>query len=134
MAGLAENLKAQDGYYLDGGIVPQNTTLNSSSIRTELGGINGAQEVYVVAATDIVLADTKTIAINIEDSADDSTFVFLAEAYAATASGETTIDAGTEIGRVILPTNARTFTRVAVTTTDATATGTVDSYLRYIAR
>ena len=134
MAGLGENLKADNGYYLEGATIPKNTTLNSASIRTENGAINGAQAIYVEAKTDIVISDTKVLTVNIEDSADDTTFAKLAEVYTVTASGATTITAGTIIANFILPDNAKTFTRVSITTNDASVVGTGDAYLQYKAR
>jgi flagellar basal body rod protein FlgG len=135
MAGINENLKAADSYYLDGVTVPQNTTTLGAAVRTEVAAIQGAQAVKVDVDTDIVITDTKIVTISVEHGDTESgSFSTLATIYTVTASGETTIDAGEEIANFVLPDNTKAWTRLNITTDDTGVVGAVTGFIHYLPR
>jgi hypothetical protein len=131
--GLGYELIDESAIYHKGVATPQNTTANGSVVRSGAGGQNGACEVVLTPATAIGLADTKTLTITVQDSADGTSFATV-DSFVRTASGATTLPAGTPVWKFVLPETIREYTRVQIATTDAAATGTVDVFLKYLAR
>jgi len=128
-------LRASDGYYATGQTVPQNTSAFGDEGSLFTGNAQGAMAISIFAKTDVVLADTKVLTLNIYDSADNSTFALFAKCTSVTADGETTYSAGDQIGDdYVLPPSANEWTKAQLVTDDAAVTGTVDVFLHYLPR
>lgn len=125
-------VRAVDSYLADGVTMPNNTTLNGTGVKSE--NSNGAIEVIAYAKTDIALADTTTLTIKVQDSADDVTYADLDTLYTKTASGAETIDAGTILGRYVLAPDDDIYVRSSITTDDTQESGTIDVFLHYLSR
>lgn len=130
---ISEELKAYGDYLFNGATVPQNTTLTGESAM--VGGTQAELEVVAVVNTSIALADTKSITLKLTASdTEGGSYADLVTLYTATASGATTISAGTELGRYVVKPSDPLFAKAVVSTTDATATGKIDVYVRRVCR
>jgi len=114
--------------------LPQNTNADGNGGAFNLAGTNGSIEVVAVVNSEISLADTKVLTVKLKDSSDGTTYADMQTIYTKTASGATTIAADTELGRFIIPTNAKPHIKANIVTTDAAATGKIDIFQNYIAR
>lgn len=131
---ISEELKAAPDYLFDGATVPQNTSLSGNE--TQVGGTQAELEIVaVVGDTAIGLADTTTLTLKVQGaSAVGGSYADVQQLYTVTASGATVVAAGTELGRYVWKPSDPMFAKPVVTTTDAAATGTIDVYIRRVAR
>jgi hypothetical protein len=130
---ISEELKAYSDYLLNGETVPQNTTTTGDAV--QVGGTQAELEVVAVAATDIGLADTKVLTLKLTGAdTSDGSFTDLVTLNTTTASGATTITAGTELGRYVVKPSDDLYAKAVIITDDAAATGSVDVYLRRVCR
>lgn len=131
---ISEDIKSAQDYLFEDTTVPANTTTTGSA--NLVGGTNGALEVKVIAKTALAIADTKVITVKLTGSAtENGTFTDVATLYTLTASGGNgAITAGTELGGYIPTNDDPLWLKAVITTDDATATGTVDCYIKHLAR
>lgn len=132
---LGDILRNYEEQFFDDTTVPQNTTLASSYVLC-LGKTNDSIEVFVeVGETDIALADTTSLTVQLfEADTEGGAQTLLATIYTITASGATTLDAGTELARYAIATDRKRWITAKVITTDAAATGTINVFPVYIPR
>ena len=130
---ISEPLKAYPDYFLDGVDVPNNTTTTSGAV--QVGGTQGELMVQAVAASNISIANTKTLVLKVQtsDSA-NSGFADKQTLYSATASGTLTIDAGTVLGEYIFTPSDKMYAKVTCASTDSASIGSVDAYLTRVCR
>jgi hypothetical protein len=131
---ISEELKAFPDYMFNNAAVPKNTTLTGDA--QQVGGTQGELElVAVIGDANVVITDTKifTVSLTGAETADGS-FTALATLFTVTASGATTLAAGTELGRYIVKPSDPMFAKAVATTNDAAATGTVTVYIRRVVR
>ena len=131
---ISEELKAAPDYLFNNATVPQNTSLAGNE--TQVGGTQAELEIVaVVGDTDIDLADTKVLTLKVQGaSAVGGSYADVQQLYTVTASGATTVAAGTELGRYVWKPSDPMFAKPVITTDDAAATGTVDVYIRRVCR
>lgn len=128
---ISEEIKSAQDYILDGVTVPKNTSTTSSA--KLVGGTNGQIELVVNARTAIALADTKVLTVALTGSdTEGGSYTALRTLYTKTASGATTIAAGTELARYVFNSIDPLYVKAVVTTTDAAATGTIEAYPRQL--
>ena len=128
------NLKVYGDYLAKEQALPQNTSANGNGNEVRLGGTMGGIEIVLECIALITLADTKVLTIKLRDSADGTTYADLETVYTVTASGETTVAAGTIMARFILPTDCNDYIMATLTSTDAALTGSVSIYPTYLPR
>lgn len=129
MAGIDEKLINENALYYEGETVPQNTTISSAALKTGECGQLGATRIIFRAATDIAIADTKTLTLVVQESADGSTGWSTIRTVPFLSSGATTYTAGNEFAQYVLDETVLEYTRVQITTDDAAATGTIDAFV-----
>ncbi len=116
--------------------LPQNTSADGNGGSFDLGNTQGSLEVVAEVgslATD--LTDAKVLSIKLHDSADNSSFAELATVYTLTAgSGSGVKAAGTALGKLIVPSNARRYVKAVITTDDADVAGKLNVFFTYIPR
>jgi hypothetical protein len=134
MAGLGQDLKINKEQYFINEALPQNTSKNSQAISTGTKGALGSFCVKAVVEDEVALADTKTLSITLQDSADGENFADVVTLYEMTADGAETIEAGQVLCEYVMAPAIRRWTRVAVVTDDAAATGSISAYPRYMPR
>ena len=134
MAGLGQDLKINKEQYFQAEALPQNTSSNSQAISTGTKGALGSFCVKAVVADEISLADTKTLQIILQDSADGENFADVETLYEMTADGAATIVAGQVLCEYVMAPTIRRWTRIAVVTDDAAAAGSISAYPRYMPR
>jgi hypothetical protein len=128
-------LRADDSYLTKNHAIPNNTSEdgNGGSF-AGLAGTMGGVEIIVEVETQVALADTKVLSVKLQDSANDSSFADLATIYTKTASGATTLAAGTILARYIVPTSARKYLKAVITSTDTQQSGKLNVFLNYLPR
>lgn len=115
--------------------LPQNASADGNGGAFDFAGTNGAIEIVVkVGATAIGLADTKVLIVKLQHADGDDAMADLATIYSKTASGATTLAAGTELARYVLPSTVKDRVKAVLTTTDAAATGKITVSPVYLAR
>jgi hypothetical protein len=131
---ISEELKSAQDYLFENVTVPANTTTTGSAHL--VGGAQAELEIVaVVGATNIVITDTKAFSVSLTGSdTEGGSFTALETIYAATASGATTLTAGTELGRYVVKPSDPLWAKAVATTNDAAVVGTVDVYIRRICR
>lgn len=135
MAGLGEDIKVYGENYADATALPKNTTSYTDSREFGAGGQNGSINCKGVVNEKIVIADTKTLTIKLQESDDDESFDDVVTVHSITASGEAySVPVGTVLFNEVLPTDIKKHTRFSLTTTDAAAAGKVDIYPQYLPR
>jgi hypothetical protein len=130
-------LKAGDCYYAEAQTVPQNDSADGNGGALELSGTNAGIEIVAVVTTALAIADTKVFSIVLHESSDNAVaddYAAIQTLYTVTADGATAVVAGTELGRFLLPTDTEKYTKVVLTSDDATMTGAVSVYARYVGR
>lgn len=132
---LGGEIKFADDYLAKAQAVPQNTSADGNGgVFENLGQVQGSLEVVVKVNTGIVITDTKIVTVKLQDSADNSSFADFETLYTKTASGATTVAAGTELKRFIIPKTMKRYSKAVLVSNDAGVTGKVDIYLNYIPR
>lgn len=131
---ISQNLKSAHDYLFKDTTVPANTTTTGTA--NLIGGTNGALELLVVAKTALTIADTKTITVKLTGSATQGgAFIAVDTVYTLTAAGGNgAITAGTVLGTYIVTPEDPLWIKAVATTDDATATGTLDVYIKHLAR
>lgn len=129
---ISNDLRAYGDYLLNGVTVPQNTTTTGSACL--VGGARAQLELVAIVNSTISLADTKVLTVNLTASATEGgSFTALTTLYTKTASGATTLAAGTELGRYVVKPSDLLWAKGVLVTTDSAATGKIDLYVRKIA-
>lgn len=132
---ISQELKAAHDYMFDNATIPQNTTLTGDA--QLVGGTQAELElVAVVGATAFAVADTKVITVKLTGSATEGgSFADVDTLFSLTAAaGSGAIAAGTELGRYVVSPTDPLWGKAVIITDDAAATGTIDFYIRRIAR
>lgn len=127
-------LKVHGEYLAKEQALPKNASADGNGEEQNYSGSLGSVEILAEAATDIALADTKTLAVSLEHADKGGVFTDLGRVCSATASGATTIKAGTVLGRFIPPTDTKARTKAVITTDDASVAGAISVYPHYLAR
>ena len=130
---LSVPLKEALGYYNEGTTIPANTNTDGAT-NLESGKTNGQLEIVLAAATEIAVADTKTVTLSYSSSvAVAGTFVTHGTTLVL-MTADTTYAVGEVIASIIIPNDVQVleFTKVNVATDDAGATGTYNVFLRRV--
>lgn len=129
---ISEDLKSAQDYLFKDTTVPVDTT--TAGTANLVGGTNGQLEIIAIAKTDITIADTKSITVKLAGSdTEGGSFTDYANLYALTASGGNgAITAGTVLGSYIVTSENPLWAKAVVVTDDATATGTLDVYIKQL--
>ena len=116
--------------------VPQNTSADGNGGSFDLGNTQGSLEVVAeVGSVGTDLSDTKVLTIKLQDSADNSSFADLATVYTITAAaGSGTKAAGTQLGKLLIPSPARRYVKAVITTDEADVAGKLNVFLTYLPR
>lgn len=115
----------------DGFTMPNNTSNTTTAF--PFGNTLHGLELVGTVDTAISLADTTTLtfAVLTSDSS-TGTFTVADTVYTTTASGATTIAAGTELFRYVADSEQETWYQVRVTTTDTQQSGTFTVYINSV--
>lgn len=127
-------LKVHGEYLAKEQALPQNASADGNGEEQNFSGSLGSVEVLVEAATDISLADAKTLSVTLQHADKGGVFADLGQVCSATASGATTIKAGAILGRFIPPTDTRVRAKAVIATDDVSAAGSISVYPHYLAR
>ncbi|HEU6435861.1 MAG TPA: hypothetical protein VE028_00220 [Nitratidesulfovibrio sp.] len=126
-------LRASDQYFGKGVTLPANATAACPNVLV-VGAHGGSLALEVEAANGVNLAAGKKVIVTLQDSADGTTFATLQPVMSSTfASALAGAGKGTTLMSIVLP-DCRKYLKVQIGTDDATAVGTVDAFLRYLAR
>lgn len=118
---------AADSRIFDGEALPKNASKDSDIFKVGSGGQNGSVCLYVTAGSQITLAATKKITVEVKTSDDESSWTTLfKKEFDAAPSGEM-LD-------YIFPPSTRRSCKLSIATDDADAAGEVNAYLRYMPR
>lgn len=113
--------------------LPQNTTWTGTAVK--LAGTLGGIEVVARAHTALNVADTKTVTIKLRHAGSDLVYSDLVTLYTHTAAaGSGAKPKNTELGRFVLPSDAKVNVLATIVTDDAAATGQVDIIPTYLPR
>ena len=131
---ISEELKSYQDYMFNNITVPANTTTTGDA--QQVGGTQAELEIVaVVGDTDVVITDTKVFTVSLTGSAtSDGSFTALETLYTVTASGETTLTAGTELGRYIVKPSDPMFAKAVAVSDDTGIVGTLEVYIRRVCR
>ena len=131
---ISDELKSAQDYLFNDATVTANATLTGDA--NLVGGAQAALEIVVnVGSTAIALADTKVLTISLTGSdTETGTFTALQTLYTKTASGATTLAAGTELARYVVKPSDPLYIKAVAVNNDSTLTGKIEAYIRYIAR
>lgn len=111
--------------------VPANTTAAASNGPRLLGKVQNKLDIIVRVYTDVVISDTKVFSVKLQTSSDNGVadaYADLATIYTVTASGETTLAAGTELARYAISTDKELWFKAVMISDDAAITGAVNIY------
>jgi len=131
---IGEDLKGGHDYMLeDTTAVANDTTTGDAQL---VGGAQGELEIVVmVGDTDIVITDTKAFSVSLTESATEGgSFTALTTLYSVTASGETTLTAGTELGSFIIRPSDLLWAKAVTVNNDTGIVGNLTVYIRRVAR
>lgn len=128
------DLKFYGQYLAKAQSLPQNDSADGNGGEFHLAELQGGIEIVVKVNSAITLADTKVLSVKLQHKASGGSYADLATIYSKTASGATTLAAGTVLARYILPTDTADLLKAILTTTDASAAGKLDVYPRLLAR
>lgn len=129
------SLKVHGQYLAEEQSLPQNASADGNGAVLDLRGTMGAMEIAVEVALAVSVADTKNLTIKLQHKDDGGSYADLGTVFSVTAAGAAfTAAAGTVLGRLVLPTNAKKNLKAVLTTTDAAASGKVSVYPHYLAR
>ena len=131
---ISEELKSAQDYLFNDATVTANATLTGDA--NLVGGAQAALEIVVnVGSTAIALANTKVLTISLTGSdTETGTFTALQTLYTKTASGATTLAAGTELARYVIKPSDPLYVKAVAVNNDSALTGKIEAYIRYIAR
>ena len=131
---ISEELKSAQDYLFNDTTVTANATLTGSA--QLVGSAQAALEIVVnVGSTAIALADTKVLTISLTGSdTETGSFTALQTLYTKTASGATTLGAGTELARYVVKPSDPLYVKAVAVNNDSAITGKIEAYIRYIAR
>jgi hypothetical protein len=131
---MGSDVKFSDSYIEQASALPKNTSYTSDSI--ELGLVQSALSLKVVANTEVVIANTKILKIELYDSADNITFALAKTLLDYTdASGSSTTRAiGYEFVNFVPGDDIKRYVKIKVTTDSDLSAYKYDAYLRYEAR
>ena len=122
-------LKIHGDYLAEAQDLPQNDSADGNGGEFFYKGTLGGVEVVAKVRTEVTLADTKTMSLKLQEAeAEGGSYSDLATVYTATASGETTLAAGLELGRFVLPSDFKGRIKAVLVSDDAAVTGKVDLY------
>jgi hypothetical protein len=128
-------LISADDFLVKDQTIPSNDSADGNGGSFDLGNTQNSLEVVAeVGSVDLAITDEKIFSIKLFDSADNSSFEELATVYSLTAAGGNgAIVAGTELGKLLVPPDARRYVKAVLTTNNAD-TGKVNVFLAYIPR
>lgn len=131
---ISEELKAYPDYIFNDTTVVANSTTTSNEFM--VGKTQAELELVVlVGDTAIALADTKVLSIKVTGTeTSGGSHADVATIYTETASGATTLAAGTELARYVVKPSDPLYAKVVATNNDATLTGKITSYIRRVCR
>ena len=130
---FGNDIRSAQDYLFEGVTVPQNTS--TTGVARMTGGTQSALEIVSIAETDIVITDLKVLTVSLTGSATEGgSFVALTDLYTVTAAGETTITAGTDLGRYVPKPSDPMWIKCVITTDDVAVVGTATTYIRNISR
>lgn len=118
---------AADSRIFDDEALPKTSSKDSEIFKVGSGGQNGGVCLYVKAASQITLAETKKITIEVKTSADGSDWVTLEKKELSAAPTDEILD-------YVFPPSTMEHCKVTLTTDDANIVGSVNAYLRYLPR
>ncbi|MFI3270934.1 MAG: hypothetical protein R3Y11_02370 [Pseudomonadota bacterium] len=115
--------------------LPSNTSAVGNGGGQSAGGLLGSTEMVMVAATAVSLTVGKTISMTLEDSDDNETFSAVPMTSSCTATSSACSWAiGDVIARLPVPSDAREYVRVKMSTDDTAVSGSVDIVFDYLPR
>jgi len=131
---ISEELKSAHDYMFEDETAAANTTTTGEA--QLVGGAQGELElVAVVGDTDIVITDTKALTVKLTGAeTEGGSFVDVATLYTVTASGATTLTAGTELGRYIVKPSDPLWGKAVAVNDDTGIVGNLTVYIRRVAR
>lgn len=131
---ISEELKSAQDYLFNDTTVTANATLTGDAHL--VGGAQASLEIVVnVGSVAIALADTKVLTISLTGSdTETGSFTALQTLYTKTASGATTLAAGTELARYVVKPSDPLYVKAVAVNNDSALTGKIEAYIRYIAR
>ena len=127
-------LKVHGQYLAKEQALPKNTSADGNGQEQDYSGSLGGVEILAEVAGDIALADGKALTVTLAHADEGGGFSELGEVCSLTASGATTVAAGTVLGRFIPPTDTKARTKAVIATTDGAAVGSLNVYPHYLAR
>jgi len=127
-------LKVHGQYLAHDQALPQNDTADGNGAVLDLTGTMGGVEIVARVSGEITLADTKTLTIGLQESADGESWNSLATLFGLTSDGGDAIAEGTVLGRFVLPTDAEPHVKAVLATDDGSVSGSVSVYPHYLAR
>ncbi|SHN62902.1 hypothetical protein [Desulfovibrio litoralis] len=126
-------LRVHDEYLAKNQAVPKNTESVGNQGVSKNASALGSAEIMMSAAQNVVLNANKSISIRVEDSADGISFTALPVSFKRTMGASSrTWNIGEEIARLPIPSDARTYIKVFISTDDTAATGNVDIAFNYL--
>jgi hypothetical protein len=131
---MGTNIKFADSYIENGTALPNNTNYTSDSI--ELGQIQAALALKVIANGAVVIADTKTLKVELYHSADNSSFSLAKTLldYTNSTGAPVTRATGYEFVNFVPGDDIYQYVKIKVTTTSDLSAYKYDAYLSYEAR
>lgn len=134
MKGINGVLRFDDQAYATAQALPTATTADGNGGSLEVSQTQNSINVYVRVNEEITVVDTKTLTVDLYDSADNSTFAKKETIYTVTASGgDSVLEVDAELADYVVPYDTKRYTKIVITTDNATA-GKIDIFPRYIAR
>ncbi|MFI3271238.1 MAG: hypothetical protein R3Y11_03905 [Pseudomonadota bacterium] len=108
-------------------------TGNGSALRAD--NTQGALELVIAANGDVSIAAEKAITVTLtECDTEDGTYTTVPIYFMKTYSAATAYADGDVIGKIPLPSDIKTFVKVALSTTNTSAIGAVDVFAAYLPR
>ncbi|WP_462327663.1 hypothetical protein [Desulfobaculum sp.] len=125
-----QTLKMHDGYLAKDMPLPKDTTANGNGSPQDYSGTLGAAQVVVEAASEIALAEGKTLTVKLLHGGSMPEEL----GTVCTVYGGAPIGAGEVLGRFAVPTDAQPGVKALVQTSDPSASGSISIYGEYLAR
>jgi len=120
-----------------GQTIPQNTS-DPAAVGLRVAGQEGNLAIVFRALTETTIAITENLILSMQDSDDDAdtdAYAAIVPAHVLTihATAEIVYAVGDIIARIIIPAGTKDWVKPVLATDDAAATGTIDTFLEYLA-